>query len=127
MIESFRASDGYEFAYRRYPATGTAKAHLVFVHGIRSHGGWYEKSCTELSNRGFEVKLSGRLEYDRKAAKWTRIDIAAAGDSWGEGTFTRNARTGRRPLGVAFELAGNAPADKVPPQFAREWNAYFGK
>jgi len=79
------------------------------------------------SKRGFDVKLNGRLEYDHKAAKWTRFDIAAAGDNWGEGTFTRNARPGRQPLGVAFELAGDSPADKVPPQFAREWGAYFGK
>lgn len=79
------------------------------------------------AKRGFDAKLNGRLEYDRKNENWTRFDIAAAGDCWGESTFTRNARPGRQPLGVAFELAGDSPADKIPPQFAREWGAYFGK
>jgi alpha-beta hydrolase superfamily lysophospholipase len=104
LIETFRASDGYEFAYRRYPAAGTAKAHLVFAHGIRSHAGWYEKSCTELANRGFEVSFldrrgAGLNDKDRGdclsfrrllddltefiRAKKTTIPTIVAGISWG--------------------------------------------
>lgn len=79
------------------------------------------------SKRGFDAALFGDLRYDRKSGTFTRFDITAVGEHWGEGTFTRNARRGRQPLGVAIELAGDKPADKIPPQFAREWNAYFGK
>ena len=55
-----------------------------------------------------------------------RFDLVAVGDHWGEGTFTRNARAGRRPLGVVFELSANKEsADRVPPQAIREIGAYF--
>jgi alpha-beta hydrolase superfamily lysophospholipase len=30
-------------------------ATVVFLHGIQSHGGWYEHSCTQLSQAGYEV------------------------------------------------------------------------
>lgn len=59
-LVTFRASDGYAFYARRYPAAGTPRARLVFVHGIRSHGGWYERSCTALAARGFDVHFLDR-------------------------------------------------------------------
>jgi hypothetical protein len=80
------------------------------------------------ADRGYDVHLVGRLHYDAARRKWDRFDMAAVGDHWGEGTFTRNARPGHTPLGVLFELAGgDSPADKVPPQGAREWDAYIGR
>src|SRR5207248_7797309 len=44
--------------------------HLVFVHGIQSHGGWYEYSCERLREAGFLVSFldrrgSGLNEQDR--------------------------------------------------------------
>ena len=54
-LRTFRASDGYTFYWRHYAPTGTPKARLVFVHGIRSHGGWYARSCQKLAESGFEV------------------------------------------------------------------------
>jgi alpha-beta hydrolase superfamily lysophospholipase len=54
-LDTFPASDGYRFWYRRYPAIGTARADLVCLHGIQSHGGWYENSCTQLARAGFNV------------------------------------------------------------------------
>ena len=78
------------------------------------------------ARRGYDVSLRGQLRYDRSKKAVTRFDVVAAGEHWGEGTFTRRARTGRTPLGVAFELsAGAEPADRVPPQAAREVSAYF--
>jgi hypothetical protein len=76
--------------------------------------------------RGFDVRLLGWIRYDRSRQGIDRFDMVAAGDHWGEGTFTRQARPGRQPLGVAFELATAATAaDLVPPQAARELNAYL--
>ncbi len=54
-LATFRASDGYDFYYRHYPATGEPRARLVFVHGIRSHGGWYRRSCAAFAAAGLEV------------------------------------------------------------------------
>jgi hypothetical protein len=78
------------------------------------------------AQRGYDVALLGELRFDPKARKLTRFDLVALGDHWGSGPFTGGARPGRTPLGVAFELADpSRAADLVPPQAARESNAYF--
>lgn len=59
-LETFTARDGYAWRYRRYRTTGTPKAEVVFIHGIQSHGGWYERSCTELCQAGFNVSFLDR-------------------------------------------------------------------
>ena len=59
-LRTFRASDGYTFYLRHYAPTGTPKARLVFIHGIRSHGGWYVRSCHQLAEAGFEVYFLDR-------------------------------------------------------------------
>jgi alpha-beta hydrolase superfamily lysophospholipase len=73
-VETFTASDGYRCHYRRYvPAAERAKsprAHVVCLHGIQSHAGWYEHSCTRLSQAGYLVSFldrrgAGLNEQDR--------------------------------------------------------------
>jgi alpha-beta hydrolase superfamily lysophospholipase len=61
-IATHTASDGYVWHYRRYlPTSGTAaRAHVVMLHGIQSHGGWYEYSCTRLAEAGFAVSFLDR-------------------------------------------------------------------
>lgn len=59
-VEEFQASDGYRWRYRRYHAAETPRAAVVFIHGIQSHGGWYEHSCTRLSQAGFAVSFLDR-------------------------------------------------------------------
>jgi alpha-beta hydrolase superfamily lysophospholipase len=59
-LEEFTAGDGYRWRYRRYPAHGVPRAEVVFLHGIQSHGGWYEHSCTLLSRAGFNVYFLDR-------------------------------------------------------------------
>ena len=59
-VESFTAGDGYVWQYRRYAPAGTPRAHVVCLHGIQSHGGWYEYSCTKLSQAGFIVSFLDR-------------------------------------------------------------------
>jgi len=54
-IEEFQASDGYRLRYRRFVPNERIKGQLVCVHGIQSHGGWYEYSCRQLSEAGFSV------------------------------------------------------------------------
>jgi alpha-beta hydrolase superfamily lysophospholipase len=72
-IEKHTASDGYCWRYRHYPVPGGVpgpRADVVFIHGIQSHAGWYEYSCTALSRAGFAVSFldrrgSGLNEQDR--------------------------------------------------------------
>jgi alpha-beta hydrolase superfamily lysophospholipase len=64
------AGDGYRWRYRHYPPTGESRARIVCVHGIQSHGGWYQGSCERLAQVGFEVYFldrrgSGLNEIDR--------------------------------------------------------------
>jgi alpha-beta hydrolase superfamily lysophospholipase len=59
-IEIIRVSDGYNFYFRHYPAVGAPRARLVFLHGIRSHGGWYNRSCELFARQGFEVYFLDR-------------------------------------------------------------------
>jgi alpha-beta hydrolase superfamily lysophospholipase len=54
------AGDGYRWHYRRYPAMGTVRSRLIFLHGIQSHGGWYPRSCARLAAAGYEVDFLER-------------------------------------------------------------------
>jgi len=51
----FTASDGYRWHYRHYPPAHNPTARVVCLHGIQSHGGWYDASCRHLRDAGFEV------------------------------------------------------------------------
>jgi hypothetical protein len=79
------------------------------------------------ADRGFDARLLGHIEYDREKKALTRFDVVALGDHWGETIYTRGARPGRKPLGIAFELSSGAAADRVPPQAARDFNNYLGR
>jgi alpha-beta hydrolase superfamily lysophospholipase len=59
-IESQTSSDGYRWRYRRYAPVGPPRAQVVCIHGIQSHGGWYEYSCTRWSQAGFAVSFLDR-------------------------------------------------------------------
>ena len=78
------------------------------------------------ATRGFDVRLLGQIHLDRSKHALQRFDIVAVGDHWGEGTFTGNARAGRKPLGLVFELAAGDVPGQVPPQAIREIGAYLG-
>jgi alpha-beta hydrolase superfamily lysophospholipase len=68
-VESFTAGDGYRWHYRHYPPPGAARAHVVCLHGIQSHAGWYEYSCTRLSRAGYAVDF-----LDRRGSGMNRQD-----------------------------------------------------
>jgi alpha-beta hydrolase superfamily lysophospholipase len=57
---TFKVSDGYELAYRAYPAKAPQRAQVVIIHGIQSHAGWYEGSCRALSQAGCSVSFLDR-------------------------------------------------------------------
>ena len=59
-IDEYKSSDGYVGKVRRYPAIGTPKAEVVFLHGIQSHAGWYEHSCRYLAEQGYAVSFLDR-------------------------------------------------------------------
>ena len=54
------AADGYRWKYRRYEPAGPPRGAVVFLHGIQSHAGWYDHSCTTLSRAGYRVDFLDR-------------------------------------------------------------------
>jgi alpha-beta hydrolase superfamily lysophospholipase len=61
-IESYATGDSYRCRYRHYPSAhpGGPRARVVCIHGVQSHAGWYEYSCTRLSRAGFTVDFLDR-------------------------------------------------------------------
>jgi alpha-beta hydrolase superfamily lysophospholipase len=69
-ILTHTASDGYRWKYRRYDPPAEPRARVVCVHGIQSHGGWYDYSCRRIAEAGFVVYFldrrgSGLNDQDR--------------------------------------------------------------
>lgn len=76
--------------------------------------------------RGYDARLLGAIQVDRKRGTIAKFNVVALGDHWGESRYTRGARPGKTPLGIAFELAdGKQTADVVPPQASRNWDEYL--
>ncbi len=59
-IEDFSASDGYVLKYRRFTPSAKPRADVVCIHGIQSHGGWYENCCRRLCDAGYGVTFLDR-------------------------------------------------------------------
>lgn len=62
-IRQFTASDGYPIHYRHWVpecSRNAIKGHIVALHGIQSHSGWYEYSSQRLCETGFEVSFLDR-------------------------------------------------------------------
>jgi alpha-beta hydrolase superfamily lysophospholipase len=54
-IKTHTASDGYRWHYRHYVPDSPPRGRVVCLHGIQSHGGWYEHSSNRLRDAGIEV------------------------------------------------------------------------
>ncbi|WP_169976432.1 hypothetical protein [Tautonia rosea] len=78
------------------------------------------------ADRGYDASVMGIIEVDRRSETIRRFDVVALGEHWGEGRYTRGARPGRSPLGVAFSLVdGSNPADRIAPQASRYLPGYL--
>jgi acylglycerol lipase len=60
QIEFYTAAGGERLAFRRWCTTNSPAARVVFLHGITSHGGWYDQSAAHLAGAGFEVSFLDR-------------------------------------------------------------------
>jgi len=60
-IASYRTSDGYEIKYRHWSAQSEQpRGYVVALHGIQSHSGWYDFSCSKMAHAGYEVAFLDR-------------------------------------------------------------------
>jgi alpha-beta hydrolase superfamily lysophospholipase len=119
VIRTHRASDGYVWKYRQYDsAEGAApRGCVVCVHGIQSHGGWYDYSCRRLAEEGFAVSFldrrgSGLNEQDRGDAPGFRRLI----DDIAEYLLTLRDRRGEGERGRrGDETQSSLPLSPSPP------------
>jgi alpha-beta hydrolase superfamily lysophospholipase len=108
---TFAAGDGYRWFYRRYPAAKKPIAQVVGVHGIQSHGGWYEASCRYLRDAGCDVYfLDRRGSGENREARGDAPSFRRLIDDVGE--FVRTLRgPGRPPVFVmAISWGGKTAA-----------------
>jgi alpha-beta hydrolase superfamily lysophospholipase len=108
QIAEHASSDGYRWKYRIYPAADQAKGIVVFVHGIQSHAGWYEYSCTKISAAGYNVYFLDRrgsgmnTELRGEAPSFRRLlDDIAEFLSTIPRSVTRGHSTARLPVFLA--------------------------
>jgi acylglycerol lipase len=106
-IRSFVASDGYPLHVVLWPAQIEPRGHVVVLHGVQSHGGWYHRLGRSLSSAGYVASFpdrrgSGANQRDRghtpsarrlirDLKEWVQtvryeqpgLPVAVAGISWG--------------------------------------------
>jgi hypothetical protein len=69
------------------------------------------------TERGFDCRLLGFLQWDRSRARFVRFDLLAVGTRWGGSEHNvRWDDLDPAPMGIAFELAEDRPWDRIPPQ-----------
>ena len=91
-MREWRLSDGYRARGRVWPAENPDAPLVLYLHGIQSHGGWFEWSASLLAQHGARVVLPDRrgsgLNTDRRGdapavQRWLRDidDLVAAEQS----------------------------------------------
>jgi alpha-beta hydrolase superfamily lysophospholipase len=113
-IETFITSDGYPLRYRRFAPPGTPRAHVVAIHGIQSHAGWYSHSCEQLRQSGFSVDF-----FDRRGSG---VNMQDRGDAPGFrrlledlSEFLRTLDRGQKgPASSSGQAPGKLPGPSVP-------------
>jgi alpha-beta hydrolase superfamily lysophospholipase len=113
-LATYTASDGYRWSYRHYlpPHGANPRAQVVCIHGVQSHAGWYERTCTRLAEAGFAVSFldrrgSGRNEPDRGDAPGFRRLLDDLGEYLRE-LKTQNSKL--KTLLVAISWGGKLAA-----------------
>lgn len=84
--------------------------------------GFEDRDHPNRQERGVDVRLLGRAEYDLADERFVAFDLVAVGTRWGGTQY--NGRDGDlwpAPIGYAFRLAGDTPADRAPPAVLWEY------
>ena len=64
----------------------------------------------------YEARLLGKATFDIQSGRFTAFELVAIGPRWGKGNCNlRHDDPGPAAMGVVFTLAGDTPADRIPP------------
>ncbi|MCB1196024.1 alpha/beta fold hydrolase [bacterium] len=55
VFHTIAMTDSYPLVCREWKPVGTVRGTIVCLHGIQSHGGWYDESCLRFAQRGYRV------------------------------------------------------------------------
>jgi hypothetical protein len=95
---------------------------LLLMRGrsrARERGRWKVRGiggAASAQERGFEAEILGMGLYDRASERFTVFELVAIGTRWGGTQYNeRGDDLGPSPMGLLFRLAGDTPADRVPP------------
>jgi alpha-beta hydrolase superfamily lysophospholipase len=69
QIEHIVASDGYRLSIRHWRPEHPPRGFVVALHGIQSHGGWYEYSSQRMCDAGYDVLFVDRRGSGMNAAR----------------------------------------------------------
>ncbi len=69
QIEHFVVSDGYPLSTRHWRPEQSPRGFVVALHGIQSHGGWYEYSCRQMCDAGYDVLFVDRRGSGMNASR----------------------------------------------------------
>lgn len=86
------------------------------AEGVWAIHGFYDAADPKQQSRGYDAKLYGKAEYDLEAERFVAFELVAIGDRWGGTQYNSRGRDLEpAPMGVLFSLAGDTPAERMPP------------
>jgi len=120
-INFYTARDGRRLAARVWRTEEAPLARVVFLHGITSHGGWYDQAAGHLAAAGFEVHF-----LDRRGSGLNADDPGDVDDwrTWIDDVaiYIRGFKTATPDAhshGLPTVLAGISWGGKLAPAVAR--------
>jgi len=66
---------------------------------------------------GYAPKLLGRATYSLKKEQFVSFELVAVGLRWGLGSCNQRHNPAPALMGIVFTLAGDTPAERLPPAF----------
>ncbi len=105
------ARDGYRWCYRQYAPAGVPRGHVVCVHGIQSHAGWYANSCARLAAGGYEITFLDRRGSGQNAqARGDTPSFRRLLDDVGEFLQMKRSHSGRPLFLLGISWGGKIAA-----------------
>ena len=84
---TFVASDGYPLHIAVWPAQAEPRGHVVVLHGVQSHGGWYHRLGRSLSRRDTPRRFpTGAARAPISAIAAIRRRRAGSSATWSSGS-----------------------------------------
>ena len=119
LLDNVRALN-YDFFPREAVEKAKLTATVVEVRGkvvsLRFKGA-ARASTPEPRKCGYEPTLRGRATYNLAAEKFIAFELLAVGERWGLGNCNQRHDPAPGPMGVVLKLAGDSPAERLPPAF----------